>query len=94
MNHGSLPDNFNNNNLSVKELRECYDNVVAAVDPIRSDETIAAVIGGWEVIVDFTYAAGLGRNHQFLFTLWDSEPWVQVMMEDKSGALRVRQLIT
>jgi len=80
--------------LPAKELRDVYEDVVARLDPARNDEGIAAVVGGWGIDIEFAYAVGTGNNYQLVFTLWESEPWIQAIIGKKTGKFFVRQLIT
>lgn len=77
-----------------QELRDVYEDVVAKLDPSRNDESIAAVVGGWGIDIEFAYAAGVGGNYQLVFTLWEAEPWIQAIIGKKSGKFYVRELIT
>lgn len=82
--------------LSVKELKDAYDAFIFDLNPIfKQDGGIVAVVGGWTIDMEFTYAALLGdRCYQLVFTLEDSEPWIQAFIAKKTGKHYVRQLIT
>jgi hypothetical protein len=92
MGYGFAPGDYSS--LPARELRDVYENVMAPLDPVLNDSSIAAVVGGWEVYCEYTYAASIGDDTQFVYTLWESEPWIQATICKKTGKFRVRQLIT
>ena len=79
--------------LPARELRDLYKSVIDY--PFWEGDSIAAVVGGWSIDIEFTYAPLLGdRVYQLVFTLWESEPWIQAYIGKKTGKYYVRQLIT
>lgn len=82
--------------LPVKELKDVYDAFIFDLNPIfKQDSGIVAVVGGWTIDMEYTYAALFGdRCYQLVFTLEDSEPWIQAVTGKTTGKHYVRQLIT
>lgn len=82
--------------LPAKELKDVFDAVNFDLNPIwNKDCDIVAVVGGWTIDVEFAYAPLLGDTcYQLVFTLEDSEPWIQAFIHKNTGKHYVRQLIT
>ena len=84
------------NSSPATELQDVYKEFIYDLDPIRkTDSGIVAMVGGWTVDIEFTYATLLGdRAYQLVFTFEDAEPWIQAYIGKKTGKYFVRSLIT
>ncbi len=85
-----------NYSFATEELRDVYEEFRVDPNPIfKEDCGIIAVIGGWTIDMEYTYQKLLGdRFYQLVYTLEDSEPWIQAFICKKTGEYYIRQLIT
>jgi hypothetical protein len=105
MKHPFDSENFDIS-VPAKELRHVYEKFIYEFNPIfrqdqeissrkRKQRDIVAVVGGWTIDTEFTYATLLGDTcYQFVYTREDSEPWIQAFIDKKSQQRFIRNLIT